>query len=137
MAGSSSQRRTVKSAGEKKTNTPLSLEGDKQVAIMMIIVIINKVLLFFQIDHTLHEFGHLLFFQTVHVLLISFPCITSFIFLILSRHVSCKHLRENMIFLCLILVHCFLQINHLTDSCFVSYCSSLVTKSWASFSGIC
>ena len=131
MAGSSSQRTTVKSAGEKKTNTPLSLEGDKEVAIMMIIVIINKVLLFFTNrpqSSTLYEFGHLLFFQTVHVLLISFPCITSFIFLILSRHVSCKYLRGNMIFLCLILVHCFLQINHLTDSCFVSYSSSLVTK---------
>ena len=37
----------MKSAGEKKTNTPLSLEGDKEVAIMMIIVIINKVLLLF------------------------------------------------------------------------------------------
>ena len=39
----------MKSAGGKKTiNTPLSLEGDKEVAIMMIIVIINKVLLFLQ-----------------------------------------------------------------------------------------
>ena len=37
----------MKSAREKKTNTPLSLEGDKEIAIMKIIVIINKVLLFF------------------------------------------------------------------------------------------
>ena len=51
VTGSGSQRRRVKSAGEKKTNTSLLLEGDKEVAIMMIIVIINKVLLFFQIDH--------------------------------------------------------------------------------------
>ena len=33
----------MKSAGEKKINTPLSLEGDKEVAIMMMIVIINLI----------------------------------------------------------------------------------------------
>ena len=49
----------MKSAGEKKTNTPLSVEGDKQVAIMIIIVIINKVLLFFQIDHNLSPYTNL------------------------------------------------------------------------------
>ena len=130
----------MKSVGEKKTNTPLSLEGDKEVAIMIIIVIINKVLLFFPSrpqSSTLHEFGHLLFFQTVHVLLRRFPCITYFIFLSLSRHASCKHLLGNMIFLCPILVHFLLQINPTTDSWFVSYCSSLFTKSLASFSDIC
>ena len=92
----------MKSAGEKKTNTSLSLEGDKEVAIM-IIVIINKVLLFFTNrpkSSTLYEFGHLLFFQTVHVLLISFPCIIYFMILGLSRHVPFKLLLGNTIFLC-------------------------------------
>ena len=93
----------MKSAGETKTNTPLSLEGDKEVAIMMIIVIINKISLFFTNrpkSSTLYEFGHLLFFQTVHVLLIRFPCIIYFMILGLSRHVPFKLLLGNTIFLC-------------------------------------
>jgi hypothetical protein len=31
--GGSSKKRAIKSAGEKKTNTPVSVEGDKQVSI--------------------------------------------------------------------------------------------------------
>ena len=48
----------------------------------------------------LNEFGHLLFFQTVNVLLISFPCIIYFVILGLSRHVPFELLFGNTIFLC-------------------------------------